>query len=131
VTKRGGGPRVATARFPALKHDSCVADNPNGVKASPKRMTLRPHFTSTRSASRLILLALALLLLGRAPNDAAAGLSDYSSTLYLSGATSGLLSGSDTLVTAAGPGQPTGALSLTVTVPVPGPGLLSGTYSYA
>ncbi len=96
-------------------------------------MNLRPSRQSSRPpARRLVLLAglaLGLLLLGRPPNDAAAGLSDYSATLYLSStASTPLPSGSFKLVTAAGPGQPTGPLTLALG----GVGLLSAaSYSYA
>src|SRR5438309_1480917 len=90
---RSGGPGAATARFTlfaAIKRDPGIADTPIGVKTQTKRMSLRPPFASTRSASRLLLLALVLLTLGPGSNNIDAGVTDYASTLYLSGAASGV-----------------------------------------
>ena len=95
-------------------------------------MNLRTHIRLSRpSTRRLALLAglgLVLLSVGSLANDAAAGLTDYSSTLYLSGAASGVVSGSETLVGAAGPGQPATAPTAAANATL---GNLLGSFSYA
>ncbi len=94
-------------------------------------MKLRLHLPSSRPPPRWIVallpgVAAVSLLIGSGPTPAAASTADYS-TLYLSGATSSLLSGSDVLVTSAGPGQP--ATAPTVTASGSGP-LTNATYNY-
>jgi large repetitive protein len=82
-------------------------------------------------ARRLALLAglaLVLLLLGSTSENAAAGLSDYSSTLYLSGAASSIPGASNKLVTSAGPGQPSTAPTLALGSACSS--CLAGSYSY-
>jgi large repetitive protein len=70
-------------------------------------------------------LALVLFSVGLGTN-ASAGVTNYAPTLYLSGAASGVISTSQTLATGAGPGQPTGTLTLAAG----GAGVL-GTSAYA
>ena len=94
-------------------------------------MKLRLVLPSRRPPPRwllglLVAPAAVVLSLGQTPTSAHGGTANYS-TLYLSGATSSLLSGSDTLVLAAGSGQPT---KPTATTTGAGP-LTVGTYNYA
>jgi len=101
------------------------------VLHSVTSMRLRLHLPSSRPPPRWSLVVLAcavaaVLLLGRPTTTADAGVGNYT-TLYPSGATSTILSASDTLVTAAGPGQPA---KPTATPTGTGP-LTSGTYNYA
>jgi large repetitive protein len=72
-------------------------------------------------------LAVALLMLVSGAGPAAAGINDYTTTLYLSGAASSVLSGSDELVTSAGPGTPAPAPTAALDA---SSGVLNGTYSY-
>ena len=93
-------------------------------------MKLRLHLPSSRPPPRwgfgLLLGAALVLSLAQAPTRASGGTGNYS-TLYPSGATSGLLSGSDTLVSSAGSGMPGKPIATATGV---GP-LTAGTYNYA
>ena len=92
--------------------------------AGSRKALLRP------SAIRLGLLAaltLAIACAGHIPGEAAAGVGDYASTLYLSGAPSSVTPSGKKLVTSPGPGQPTVAPTAVATTTV---GNLSGSLTY-
>ena len=124
---------AATACFEGLSQDLWEPIPTGRSYCIQTTMNLRT-FTASRPPPRgrfalPAALALVLLSLVGGAGKAAAGVGDYPTTLYLSGAASTNVPGaSNTLVTAVGPGQPAMMPTAVATVAA---GLLNGTYSYA
>src|SRR5438477_3558682 len=121
-----------------VKVTAAAADRTlGGVHPPPdvrrRHMTLRPESTVHSRLPRPLatrpfaLAALAVLTLALFAGGAIAGSSDYPSPLYLSGAASSQVTGSFTLVSGAGPGQPGSA----PTAVAGAADALTNTYQYA